>query len=241
MLDRLRTAARILVKGTPHGTGFDFTTRNLQRALYFSRHVDAVRNVPGVFVECGVGRGEGLAIWLALTPQDRLLWAFDSFEGFPKFAPEDETPPEKERGFAHYRAYTVPYVTGAVTRFGISSDEFHSRVRIAKGFMPGSFALYDKNPIALINLDLDLFESYRDALAFFWPLVSEGGVVMFDEYDIPETAAKFPGARKAIDQFLRIQGLEGALERDQATNNVWLRKATRLGPLAVSPVPQSVR
>ena len=39
-----------------------------------------------------------------------------------------------------------------------------------------------------------------------YPLVNKGGVILLDEYDEPPDT-KFPGARLAIDEYLKSQNL----------------------------------
>jgi len=50
----------------------------------------------------------------------------------------------------------------------------------------------------LVHLDCDLYESYRTCLEFFYPRLSMGAVVLFDEYNDPT----WPGCNKAVDEFL---------------------------------------
>jgi len=224
---RLKAAARAALGRPvlPPADWYPFTAQVFWRSLYFAERLNSVSAVDGAIIECGVGVGQGLAMWSELARRegkDRQIWAFDSFEGFPKFAREDAQ--EVEHHFDHYHAYTVPFVHGALQRFGLSRAEIDGRFRIARGFMPDSFVLYDKGPIALLNLDLDLYESYRDALGFFWSYVAPGGVVMFDEYDRTLDIAKFPGAQKAINEFLEARGLRDALQKYPGTGNVFLQK-----------------
>jgi predicted O-methyltransferase YrrM len=54
--------------------------------------------------------------------------------------------------------------------------------------------------IALLHVDADLYESYRVTLSELWPRLAIGGVVAFDEYD---DSAAWPGARRAVDEFLQ--------------------------------------
>ena len=65
-----------------------------------------------------------------------------------------------------------------------------------------------KNPIpnqkiALLHLDLDLYEGYKYALEIFWDQIQIGGIILFDEYRDP----KWPGATKAVDEFLVSKNL----------------------------------
>jgi hypothetical protein len=62
---------------------------------------------------------------------------------------------------------------------------------------------------SFVHLDCDLYGSYRDCLEFFYPRLSDGGIVLLDEYDDPP----WPGCNKAVDEFLagkpeRLQRIE---------------------------------
>lgn len=81
-------------------------------------------------------------------------------------------------------------------------DELALRGKIVLVKGPFSETLSHPEPksISFINLDVDLYDSYRVCLKYLWPRLSVGGIVTFDEY-IWEAYA-FPGAQKAIDEFL---------------------------------------
>ncbi|MGE3153974.1 MAG: TylF/MycF/NovP-related O-methyltransferase [Nitrospiraceae bacterium] len=51
--------------------------------------------------------------------------------------------------------------------------------------------------IALLRVDGDWYESTKICLARLVPLVSPGGIVVIDDY------GKWPGCRKALDEFMR--------------------------------------
>ena len=63
----------------------------------------------------------------------------------------------------------------------------------------GKFA--EENPgvrFSLIHFDCDLYAPTKAALDAFWPRVSRGGCLLFDEYGMKE----WPGETKAVDEFL---------------------------------------
>lgn len=197
------------------------------RTVYFRDCLKKVAHIDGAIVECGVGQGYGLCNWLTLSGIDqkqRVIWAFDSFEGFPKFAKEDETSPEREATYVQYKQFDLLYVFNTLKAFGQSTAEINRRISFAKGFIPDSLSLYDKGPIALLHLDLDIFEPYKDALNFFWDFVAPGGIVMFDEYNKALDVFKFPGAQKAINEFLDARDLRGQLCKDTSCGNVYIQK-----------------
>src|SRR4051812_9166292 len=170
--------------------------RRLRRALHFQHLVELVDDVPGTVVECGVGVGKSLLVLTNLTADaKRPVWAFDSFEGLPEPAPEDDVanaPREIAEGML---AHGVDEVRDYLRSYGLSGKTIDDRITFAPGYYPESFTAYDGSPIALLHLDVDLYRSYLDCLTFFEPLVAPGGVIAFDEYRSP----RWPGATPGIE------------------------------------------
>jgi len=49
-----------------------------------------------------------------------------------------------------------------------------------------------------VHIDVDLYEPTLDSLNFFYPKLVKDGVIVCDDYGITQ----FPGAKKAVDEFL---------------------------------------
>lgn len=205
-----------------------FSKKLLLRVLYFNRLLKMIKDVPGTVVECGVGQGFDFCIWeslIFLEKQDRRLWGFDSFDGFPKVDEKDEISEKNEKVLNdEYKKFTLRYVHNMFLDFGLTPVEI-DRMTFIKGFIPESLTHYNGQPIALLYLDLDIYHSYKSALEGLWDNVAIGGVVAFDEYDKPLDHVKYPGARKAIDEFLREKNLSNKLIKDYGSGNVYLIKS----------------
>jgi hypothetical protein len=176
----------------------------IRRLLYFQRLLDLVSSVDGDVVECGVGRGETFYMLCALTALDRKvrnIWGFDSFEGFPEPSIEDISSRAPHKG--DWKKYTINVgdIPKMLQEGDIPAKFIEQRINLVKGFFSQSLPQFTGEHIALLHLDVDLYESYKQTLEYFWPKVSVGGVVMFDEYKQPGVEDGFPGAAKAIDQF----------------------------------------
>ena len=153
-------------------------------------------------MECGVGQGRGLAALTSLVlleKTNRKVWGIDSYEGFPILVAEDQASVEFERSLEQYRQFDIPYVLKTLRDFGLSTVDIDRHVTLIKGFIPDSLKSYDSAPVALLYLDLDIYESYKDSLHFFYDLVTPGGVIALDEYCKPLDTYKWPGAAKAIN------------------------------------------
>jgi hypothetical protein len=161
------------------------------------RTADAA-GIEGDVVECGIGRGLTfymLGHLLARQPSARRLYGFDSFEGFPAPTAADASSRQPVQGdlwsdtsMRHVRDH---FLRGELGTF------FETRVRLIPGFFAETLpAAAAPAHIALLNLDVDLYESYRDCLRYLGPRVT--GVIAYDEYRSP----KWPGATRAVDEEL---------------------------------------
>ena len=167
---------------------------SVRRLLYFREMVEKVRHTPGDLVECGTSVGHGLLSFILLSELmgvPRTYYSFDSFEGFPELAPEDQGTHVTKGLLA-----SPPALLMKVLRDGyVPEDVIANRFCLVKGFFDKTIPSYTR-PIALLHLDCDLYDSYKSSLSLYDQVVS-GGVIMFDEYRNPH----FPGADKAIDEF----------------------------------------
>ena len=73
-----------------------------------------------------------------------------------------------------------------------------NNITLVKGLFSETLPKYSGPHIALLHIDADLYDSYKDALRYLWPKVSIGGIAAFDEYQMCE---EWPGARQAVDEF----------------------------------------
>lgn len=141
----------------------------------------------GAFAEFGVCQGGSLDLLARLHP-DRLIYGIDSFEGLP--APGKYDTYHKEGDFAL-----------SEDDYGGLRDYFYtedSGVHIYKGFSPGVFNDLPKHEtFAFVHVDVDLYQSVKDALDYFWPRLIPTGIMIFDDYGFNTT----PGAKRAIDEF----------------------------------------
>lgn len=176
-----------------------YTAPYLARHNYRVQMYEKIKDLKGSIVECGVGRGASLLSWCSLTRFDdiqRDIWAFDSFEGFPEPTEEDRSPRNPKAG--EWGNTSIEFVK-AFLKESIVDDATINNIKFVKGFFEHTMEEYSGEPIALLHLDVDLYQSYMQCLNALYRFVVPGGVVMFDEYVDQKTP--FPGAMKAIDEF----------------------------------------
>ena len=195
------------------------------RLLFYQRIFNDIEMVSGDIVECGVWRGESMSAFAILTQADEIerhIWGFDSFEGLPEPTIEDRESSsfEAEKGW-----YSGPNQKDVMLRLQAAGIDDVTRTRgvtLVKGWFEDTLPDY-QGEIGLLHLDADLYDSTKCALEFLWPKVSVGGVVVLDEYHVPENWA---GEKKAVDEYFASSFSDGSaiLHEDPISGRFWIKK-----------------
>jgi hypothetical protein len=144
--------------------------------------------------------GWSLSLLCKISGTEQRVYGFDSFEGFPQGSLYDSPSFNPEGKWKKYRYMSEVVVRDNLIRVGVDQSDIGRRVFLVKGFFPESFDGFMEK-VSLVHLDVDLYQSYKDALEYFYPLLEQGGYIIFDEYDHPRDLEKWPGAKIAIDEF----------------------------------------
>jgi hypothetical protein len=197
----------------------------LARFVYFGSLVQRISEVHGDVVECGVADGSSLAALTSLITihhQERQVWGFDSWAGLP-------TPSGADLGgrsiavtgmFSHASTMRVH---DELLAYGVSESDIGNVVKLVSGWFSETLPAYTGR-IALLHIDVDLYQSYIDCLVNLWDRVEPGGVVAFDEYGEPE---KWPGAQRAVDEFFTSRAGDATdLQHDPASGKWWVMKVS---------------
>ncbi|MHB0764606.1 TylF/MycF/NovP-related O-methyltransferase [Stutzerimonas sp. NM35] len=200
----------------PHPTDVDerfhvLDTSAVGRVLYWNFFFKLVSNVPGAIVECGVGRGRSLLIIAALNALyeqaeggQRDIWAFDSFAGFDSPSLQDDSWRKPRKGeWASSPSGAYDYTPEFIGRVLQEASANLTKIHLVKGYLKETLPGYQGGGIALLNIDCDLYEPYKNALDYLYDQVVPGGIIVFDDFKIEADAdERFPGARKAVYEFL---------------------------------------
>jgi O-methyltransferase len=141
-------------------------------------------SVPGDTAECGVLEGSSSYL-IARAFSDRTHYMFDSFEGCSEPTSEDNT----------------YFFKGTLA---CSMEEVRENLKDCpnlsyhKGWIPERFADVESRRFAFVHIDVQLYKPTYDSLAFFYPRMNKGGIMIFDDYGFTTC----PGATRAIEQFL---------------------------------------
>lgn len=137
---------------------------------------------PGDMAEVGVYQG-GSAKLICQAKGDKALHLFDTFEGLPKATETDGRVHKQEQyscSLESVRAYLAGY------------DDVHFH----KGHFPDSTQDVPETTFSFVHFDVDLYESTRACLEYFYPKMIPGGVMLSHDYSL------LAGVRKAFDEFL---------------------------------------
>jgi len=161
---------------------------------HLSTLFNRVKHLDGAIVECGVGTGNTLAMFasmIAAEGKGRSYYGFDTFTGLPAITPEDgnsgrwnaigkfKASQIRLKRFLHY--INIPDINPIFVKGDVreTTKEFSDK-------------------IAILHIDLDLYEGYKTSLENLYPHVIKGGIIAFDEYN----DKGWPGATKAVDEWL---------------------------------------
>jgi len=172
--------------------------------------------LPGDIVELGVFRGTSLMSWANfleirnMGDRQKQVFGFDNFAGLTNLSDKDGLPDpnfqKKEGGFDS--GVFEEILRDAIKIF--DNDRFipyKQRVRLVKGDVKETIPRFVKENsglrISLIHFDIDLYEATKIGLEYLFPLVVNGGVVIFDEYGIRPWA----GESNAVDEYFNDKGI----------------------------------
>ncbi len=143
----------------------------------------------GAMAEVGVFQGSSAKLMCEAKRPETVLHLFDTFEGLPKAAEQD--------GDVHRESqYTCSLE---------SVQEYlrdYPNVHLHKGLFPDSAAHVEDLAYSFVHLDVDLYESTKSGLEYFYPRMIPGGVILSHDYSL------LAGVKQAFQEF--------AEDRDEA-------------------------
>ena len=160
-------------------------------------------NIPGDIVECGVFKGVGLMYWLKLLRifahgSQKKVIGFDTFSSFSK----DLLPYEKHSAELYMKDSSFKGIDPKEILSLAETADFGDLVELIAGEIQEKCKEYvANNPgfrISLLHCDLDTYKGTKAALENFYPVVSRGGVIIFDDY-----AFRGWGESDAVDEYFK--------------------------------------
>ena len=148
--------------------------------------LEATKNLPGNFVQCGVYMGDQ-AYFMARV-SDKTVYLFDSFEGAENLGEFDNE-------------YYVENPYKCSVEDCAKNLAAFDNVSINVGPVPANFEKVEQ--ISFLYVDVNLYEPTKISLDQLWPKIVDNGILMVDTHDNYST-----GATKAITEFAAAIGKE---------------------------------
>jgi len=164
-----------------------FKDKNRYYSLWLQLQRISKNNIPGDLAELGVYKGETAKLIHHLIP-DRDFFLFDSFSGLPKQVIREDCDgtvrPQTVKFDNTTPAEVLKYIKG------------NDKIILKEGIFPETAKGLENKTFAFVHIDADLYQSTLDALQFFYPRLSPGGMLLVHDYN-----HNWEGVEKAIDEF----------------------------------------
>lgn len=155
-----------------------------QEAIQLYQSAKSALKIKGDYAEAGVYKG-GSSMIICEAKDNRPLHLFDTFAGLPD-------PKTVDRNSSNFSL--------SAGEFDVSLDEVkqklakYDQVYFYPGFFPDIASPIKNRKFAFVHLDLDLYQSTKDALEFFYPRLNKGGIILTHDFI-------FRGVSKAFYDF----------------------------------------
>lgn len=180
--------------------GLDFAKKiaySSEETLMFTYEcAKKMKDTDSIYVECGVAAGAQI-IAMATGAPDKIIHAFDSFEGIPlpsnrddqmpgiRYFTKDEQvllPDAGKQELISSGATIVPYTSffNNLILSGINTNNVISHIGWFENIIPSC----NINNIGILRLDGDLYNSTYVCLNHLFPKVIEGGIVIIDDWQL---------------------------------------------------------
>ena len=142
--------------------------------------------VPGKYAEVGSHRGGSAMLVSLASENNKELFLFDTFEGFPETTPDQDLDVWKKGEMSD------------VNIDDVKAFLVDRRVRFFQGVFPETAQGIDETEaFAFVHLDTDLYESTLEGCRFFYSRMSPSSILLVDDYGM----VLFPGVRSAVKIF----------------------------------------
>lgn len=163
--------------------------------------------VPGDIVEVGVWRGGALAMAAMSSSDERKCVGFDTFSGHLEPGTDEldiwgndmhkRWKDETQEGTIPWASASAAEVRAAFDSLGLDRN----RLRLIEGDIKETVHSWPARAISILRIDCDWYPESMAALKGLYPYLSQGGVLICDDY------GHHSGQRQAVDEFFADQAI----------------------------------
>ncbi len=163
----------------------DIVTLDQKSAHVLFNLVKHCQNIAGDMAELGVYKGGGSKIILSRARNEKRLFMFDTFAGFPAVN-------------AGKDLYWTEGDFNNVNADSIRRAFAGANIKLCIGRFPDTTReVPDDTRFCFAHVDADLYQSQLDGCIYFYPRMTPGGVMLLDNYG----SLSCPGAKTSVDEF----------------------------------------
>jgi hypothetical protein len=193
------------------------------------RYITAA-GIEGDIVECGVWKGGSMMAVAEMLgrfgDRSRDLYLFDTFTGMSEPTEHDvsfrgdaaqetlDSQREKDPQF-QWCSSSLEEVRQHMAQTGYPGEKLH----FVPGMVEQTIPQGAPDKIALLRLDTDWYESTRHELEHLFPRLTDGGVLIIDDY------GHWQGAREAVDEYFETHKIAMLLSRLDYTGRIGIHHA----------------
>ena len=190
-----------------------YLTSDKKRILKLLDHYEIYKkilNVKGDIIECGVFKGASLIRFLTFRDliektNKRKVIGFDAFGKFPH-PNKDYKNNKADKIFAKRHDDNIGLGINMNLLKKYLKKKKITNYKLFKGdvlkTLPNYLKKNKKSKIALLHLDLDVYEPTRFVLNNLYKYISKNGIILLDDY------SHIQGATLAVDEFIKIKKLK---------------------------------
>ena len=150
----------------------------------FEEQLELIKDVEGELVEVGVYMG-ATAKKISEKFPDRIVYAFDTFEGFLESGSDKD-------GFANYKVGDLKEANLETVQSNLKN---FPKINLIKGDFPLSGKILNDKKIAFAHIDVDMYNPTKATLNFILPKMAKGGIIIVHDYPAHD------GVRLAVNEF----------------------------------------
>ena len=187
-----------LLYGPVHKKFKEFSMVSRQDYIDCLKLVSKFKGISGSIIECGVWRGGMIAGIAELMGNNRQYYLFDSFEGLPdakEIDGETAIAWQADKESAIYYDNCKAEIEWAQRAMELA--KVSDKTSIIKGWFDETVPQFKTDePIAVLRLDGDWYDSTMVCLEHLFPKVATGGLIILDDY------YSWDGCSKALHDYL---------------------------------------
>lgn len=206
-----------------------FTMTSVERMATLINAVTYVsqNGLAGDIAECGVWRGGSMMTvaltLMALGDLSRSLYLFDTFEGMSSPTANDRSLDgvsadlqldRDPQGSGIWCYASLDEVRANILSTGYPEQKIH----LLKGKVEDTIPQSMPSQLSLLRLDTDWYESTKHELMHLYPILTEKGILIIDDY------GHWQGAKKAVDEYFA-----------ELDSNIYLHRIDYTGRILVKP------